>query len=542
MDENTASKQHFTVGDTVAVIPRAGKEQRFRISGIVQLRQCRPRSAARRSRSSTCRPRRCSSTRSASSTRSTSPPKPGVSPSALLAADPDGAAAAHPGADGRAAGASRSSSDTPRRSPSCSYFLLAFGGIALFVGAFVIANTLSITIAQRTREFATLRARRGDAQSGARGSSSLEGFVTGAARLGRRALRRPRARQGARRALQGVRRRPAGDRARLRDPATVIVSIVVGIVVTLLASLRPALRATRVPPIAAVREGSMLPPSRLRPLRPGRRASSSARVSLALVVFARLRQRHDRPATGCCCSRSACSASSSASRWSRRARPPARLGARPARRRVIGGVAGDLARSNSMRNPSRTASTAAALMIGLALVTAVAVLAQGLQSAVRGRGAERVPRRLRADLAERLPADLGRLGDRAPPGRASRPWSPAFAPATAATFGKTIQVTAVDPGISKVLKMNWKAGLGRLARRRSARRRRRRQAATREPPPRPSARRSGSRRPAGSSLDLRVARDLSTRRSRRLAARAGHDLLARVRLASTRTRRTSTRS
>ena len=37
------------------------------------------------------------------------------------------------------------------------YFLLAFGGIALFVGIFVIANTLSITIAQRTREFATLR-------------------------------------------------------------------------------------------------------------------------------------------------------------------------------------------------------------------------------------------------------------------------------------------------------------------------------------------------------------------------------------------------
>src|SRR5207342_1321498 len=36
-------------------------------------------------------------------------------------------------------------------------FLLAFGGIALFVGAFVIANSLSITIAQRTREFATVR-------------------------------------------------------------------------------------------------------------------------------------------------------------------------------------------------------------------------------------------------------------------------------------------------------------------------------------------------------------------------------------------------
>ena len=58
-------------------------------------------------------------------------------------------------------------------------------------------------------------------------------------------------------------------------------------------------------------------------------------------------------------------------------KPLARVVGCPARR--IGGVAGELASANSVRNPSRTASTAAALMIGLTLVTVVAVLGAGLR-------------------------------------------------------------------------------------------------------------------------------------------------------------------
>ena len=53
--------------------------------------------------------------------------------------------------------AAEDASDTNEFISFLQKFLLAFGGIALFVGAFVIANSLSITIAQRTREFATLR-------------------------------------------------------------------------------------------------------------------------------------------------------------------------------------------------------------------------------------------------------------------------------------------------------------------------------------------------------------------------------------------------
>ena len=94
-------------------------------------------------------------------------------------------------------------------------FLLAFGGIALFVGSFVIANSLSITIAQRTREFATLRTL-GASRRQVLTSIFVESLVIGRPRVGRRAVPRPRAREGA---LQAVRRRrlhAAEQRPRLR--------------------------------------------------------------------------------------------------------------------------------------------------------------------------------------------------------------------------------------------------------------------------------------------------------------------------------------
>ena len=191
-----------------------------------------------------------------------------------------------------------------------------------------------------------------------------------------RSVRRARARQGARRAVQGVRRRSPADRARLRDPDGDRLPARRARSSLVLASLRPALRATRVPPIAAVREGSVLPPSRFASLVPPSRSSVCV-VALALVSFGAFGHgiatgpRLVMLAVGvlglfvgvAIVAPSIVRPLASSSRW-------------PATR--IGGVAGSLARSNSMRNPGRTASTAAALMIGLALVTIVAVLAQGL--------------------------------------------------------------------------------------------------------------------------------------------------------------------
>ena len=159
---------------------------------------------------------------------------------------------------------------------------------------------------------------------------------------------------------------------------TVIVAMLVGVIVTLLAGLAPALRATRVPPIAAVREGATLPRSRL-----SRFTWLFAALTVVIAVLLLgygLFGDDLGTASGCSRSRPAACRSSSGSRCCRRGssdRSRWVLGW-PASR--IGGAAGRLARGNARRNPGRTAATAAALMIGIALVTFVAVLAQGMRA------------------------------------------------------------------------------------------------------------------------------------------------------------------
>ena len=140
------------------------------------------------------------------------------------------------------------------------YFLLSFAGIALFVGAFVIFNTLSITVAQRMREFATLRTLGASRRQVLR-SVILEALVIGLAAsivglfsglglaVGLNALFK---------ALN----LDLPQTQTVFATRTIVVSLLVGTLVTLVAGLFPAIRATRVPPIAAVREGATLPRGR----------------------------------------------------------------------------------------------------------------------------------------------------------------------------------------------------------------------------------------------------------------------------------------
>ena len=241
------------------------------------------RSAAPRSPASTCRPRSGSSTRRASSTRSASRRSRASRPTAARLAR----SARSCRRTRRCAPATRRRSedatDTDEFISFLQYFLLAFGVIALFVGAFVIANSLSITIAQRTREFATLRTL-GASRRQVLGSVVLEALVMGVARLGRRALPRPRAREGALRALRRGRLHAAEQRAPASRRARSSSRSLVGILVTLIASFFPALRATRVPPIAAVREGATLPPGRFARFRTPFAALLTA-LGFALLVF-----------------------------------------------------------------------------------------------------------------------------------------------------------------------------------------------------------------------------------------------------------------
>ena len=151
------------------------------------------------------------------------------------------------------------------------YFLLGFGGIALFVGAFVIFNTLSITVAQRTREFATLRTLGGSRKQVMR-SVMIEGFVIGllASIVGLFAG------VGIAKGLNALIGADIPEAGTVLGVRTVVVSLVLGVVITLVASIMPARRATRVPPIAAVREGATLPPSRF--------AAHSLKAAVVVIV------------------------------------------------------------------------------------------------------------------------------------------------------------------------------------------------------------------------------------------------------------------
>ncbi|HTR88834.1 MAG TPA: FtsX-like permease family protein [Solirubrobacteraceae bacterium] len=258
-------------------------------------------------------------------------------------------------------------------------FLLIFAYVALVVGAFIIFNTFSITVAQRTREFGLLRTL-GASRRQIMGSVVQEGLLLG---IGGAALG----------LLGGILLAPALDQlfkafgADLPDNGTVlqartvIVSLGVGIVVTVLAGFFPALRATRVPPLAAMREGVRIPPRAL----PSRR-TLVLRSLLTLVVVAAI---------------------STVSRGvgvlllivllARLARLSYRLrhhGREPRRRLVpalawaIGwlvswrGIVGRLARENATRQPGRTLVTALALTVGLGLVAFISVLAAGTNATI----------------------------------------------------------------------------------------------------------------------------------------------------------------
>jgi putative ABC transport system permease protein len=259
-------------------------------------------------------------------------------------------------------------------------FLLAFGGVALFVGSFVIANSLSITIAQRTRELATLRTL-GASRRQVRRSILIEALVMGvlASIIG---LFLGLALAKGLFSLFDAVGFTLPNSGLLFETRTIVVSLLVGIVVTLVASLRPAFRATRVPPIAAVREGATLPESRFARFR------LPASILLTLVGFAGLVWGLFAPDLGTAgvlvfmLGGALLVFFGIALLSVRLVRPLAAALGWPATR--IGGAAGRLARDNSRRNPQRTASTASALMIGLALVTLVSVLAAGIISSFKG--------------------------------------------------------------------------------------------------------------------------------------------------------------
>ncbi|MBA3717946.1 MAG: FtsX-like permease family protein [Actinobacteria bacterium] len=349
--------------------------------------------------------------------------------------------------------AAKDASDTKSFTSFLQTFLLAFGGIALFVGAFVIANSLSITIAQRTREFATLRTLGASRRQVLRSVliestvigviASVVGLFLGLA-LARGLF-----------ALFSAVGFTLPNSGLLLKPRTIVVALLVGIIVTVLASLRPALRATRVPPIAAVREGAVLPRGRFA------RYRALGSGSLAILGFAALAYGLFGPSLstaqillfmgiGTLCIFFGVALFSS-----NLVTPLATVIGAPGAR--IGGAPGVLARENSQRNPARTGSTAAALMIGLALVTLVAMLASGIRSSFF----DAVNKLWATDYAVTAENNYSPI-----PISVEKPIREASGVTAvvgvrageAQIFGKRRSLTAVGPGASSVFRLTWTGG------------------------------------------------------------------------------------
>jgi putative ABC transport system permease protein len=256
--------------------------------------------------------------------------------------------------------------------------LLAFAGISLFVGAFIIFNTFSITVAQRTREFALLRtlgAYRGQVMRSVLAEGLLLGVLGAAAGLGLGI-----ALASGLRALfnaVGVSLPTTGTVIATR---TVVVSMLIGTLVTLLSSLVPARRATRVPPIAALREGAVIPPGR------GARLATPLAILVTVAglgllaggLFGNAPSSTALSLTG----GGAAALFLGVALLSPRLVPPlASAVGRPIERAT--GVTGRLARENAVRQPGRTAATAAALMVGVALVCFASIFASSARKTIR---------------------------------------------------------------------------------------------------------------------------------------------------------------
>ncbi|MEU9575939.1 ABC transporter permease [Streptomyces chilikensis] len=252
--------------------------------------------------------------------------------------------------------------------------LLVFAGIALFVGTFIISNTFSMLVAQRTRELALLRAVGASRRQITR-SVLLEAGVVGAVAAAAGLA----AGIGVGAGMRVLADRVGGvlpDGPLVIAPTTVAAAFAVGVLVTVGAAWLPGRRAAKIPPVAAMSSVHATATVKSLVLR-NTFGALLAGAGTAVVLYATTMERSE-------------------------AQAPMGLGAvllilgvfvltpllsRP----VVGavapvlrlfGVSGRLARQNAVRNPRRTAATASALMIGLTLITGMTVAASSLRTSI----------------------------------------------------------------------------------------------------------------------------------------------------------------
>jgi putative ABC transport system permease protein len=451
VDESTADKEHFRLGERIGV-QAEGAAQRLRISGFVRFGSVSSIGGATLSGFDLPTAQELFDKQGRLDEIAVAA-RPGVSDEQLVRELRE---ILPPTAQVKTA-AEQARDDAAETSSIITFlrgFLLAFGGIALFVGSFVIANSLSITIAQRTREFATVRTI-GASRRQILTSVLIEALVVGVLASATGLLLGFGLAKFLFWLFEAVGFTLPNSGLVLTTTA-VVIALAAGILVTLVASLRPAFRATRVAPISAVREGATLPRSRFAFLR------LPASILLTLLGFGALTWALFGPDMG----------TTALLLWlglgalmiflgvallaERLVEPLARVLGWPLAK--IGGVAGALARGNSQRNTQRTASTAAALMIGLALVTLVSILAAGIVSTFRGAVDDLWKNADYAITAQNnfspIPVSVAAAAAKAPGVDAVG----SVRAGQAQVFGDVINATAVDPPTSRIFSMDWKEG------------------------------------------------------------------------------------
>ncbi|MFF5146241.1 ABC transporter permease [Streptomyces sp. NPDC013157] len=252
--------------------------------------------------------------------------------------------------------------------------LLVFAGIALFVGTFIIANTFTMLVAQRTKELALLRAVGASRRQVTR-SVLIEAFVVGAV-AGVTGLVAGIGIGAGLRSLLGSFGATVPDGPLVVSPGTVAAALAVGIVITMLAAWLPGRRAAKIPPVAAMSALHAAPTTKSLVLRNTIGALFSA-AGVAVILAATTMSGSDGQAPmGFGAVLLIIGVFVLTPLLSR----PLIAAAAPLLRGF--GVAGKLARQNSVRNPRRTAATASALMIGLTLITGMTVMAGSLQKSI----------------------------------------------------------------------------------------------------------------------------------------------------------------
>ncbi|WP_413809058.1 ABC transporter permease [Streptomyces sp. OE57] len=296
--------------------------------------------------------------------------------------------------------------------------MLVFAGIALFVGIFIIVNTFTMLVAQRTKELALMRAVGATRRQVTR-SVLIEATVVGAVA----AVVGLAAGVGIGAVLRSVLNSTGAnvpDGPLIVAPTTVLASVVVGVVVTVLSAWLPGRRAAKIPPVAAMNSVHAAPTTRGLVVRNTIGAILAAAGAALVVAGAGMGGDGQGPmAFG------AAVLVIGVFVLTPLLSRPLIAAASPVLR--IFGMPGKLARQNAVRNPRRTAATASALMVGLTLITGMTVIAGSMQKGIDKMAADG----LRSDYVVSMGGG----------GTGGRPLSPEVSK----TLAKLPEVTTISP-------------------------------------------------------------------------------------------------